>query len=127
MKRALTQADVDRKAVHLSNRLAPGIIRVPELKRLVQRAPNKELLLTLKLTFECYVRPRERPELAVSNFSFAPLGQPVGVFLPDLRGPAHRRIPIDPQHRPVLAALPPPATLAETSIFSRMSTVRRGA
>jgi len=110
MKHALTQASVDRKAVHLSNRLAPCIIRVPELKCLVQRDPDKELFLTLKLTFECHVRPRELPELAVSNFSFAPLGQPVGVFLPDLRGPAHRRIPIDPQHRPVLAALPPPAS-----------------
>jgi hypothetical protein len=110
MKLALTQAGVDRKAVHLSNRLAPCIIRVPELKCLVQRVPDKELLLTLKLTFQSYVRPRELPELAVANFSFAPLGQPVGVFLPDLRGPAHRHIPIDPQHRPALAALPPPAS-----------------
>jgi hypothetical protein len=109
MKRALAQASVDRKAVPLSNRLAPCIIRVPELQRLVQRAPDKELLLTLKLTFQCSVPPRELPELAVSNFSFAPLGQPVGVFLPDLRGAAHRHIPIDPQHRPVLAALPPSA------------------
>jgi hypothetical protein len=110
MKHTLIQAGVDRKAVPLSNRLAPCIFRVPELECLVQTAPDKELLLTLKLTFECHVRPRELPELAVSNFSFAPLGQPVGVFLPDLRGPAHRRIPIDPQHRPVLAALPPPAS-----------------
>ena len=109
MKRALTQAGVDRKAIHRSNRLAPCIFRVPELDCLVQRAPNKELLLTLKLTFECHVRPRELPELAVSNFSFAPLGQAVGVFLPDLRGLARQHIPIDPQHRPVLAAWPPPA------------------
>ena len=109
MKHTLIQAGVDRKAVPLSNRLAPGIFRVPELDCLVQRAPNKELLLTLKLTFECHVRPRELPELAVSNFSFAPLGQAVGVFLPDLRGLARQHIPIDPQHRPVLAAWPPSA------------------
>jgi len=31
MKRALTQAGVDRKAIHRSNRLAPCIFRVPEL------------------------------------------------------------------------------------------------
>jgi hypothetical protein len=109
MKHALTQAGVDRKAIHRSNRLAPCIFRVPELDCLVQTALDKELLLTLKLAFQSYVRPRELPELAVANFSFAPLGQPVGVFLPDLRGPAHRHIPIDPQHRPALAALPPSA------------------
>jgi hypothetical protein len=59
MKHTLIQAGVDRKAVHLSNRLAPCIFRVPELECLVQTAPDKELLLTLKLTFECHVRPRE--------------------------------------------------------------------
>lgn len=89
-------------------RMAPSIIAISDLDRLVRLAPDKEILLTIKLCYHCYVRANELSGLGVSAFYFGIEGEPLWVSVgSDKRDPLSRTIPIDPFHRPILRALLP--------------------
>jgi integrase len=92
----------------LDVRVAPSIIPISNLERLVRLAPDKEILLTIKLCYHCYVRAGELSGLGVSAFYFGIEGKPLWVSVgSDKRDPLGRTIPIDPFHRPILRALLP--------------------
>jgi len=85
----------------------PEIVAPSKLQVLVDRAPDKELLLTLELCFLNYVWPTELPGLEVADFIFdcgVPVRLSVGQRQLSRRA---RMIPINPTHRPVFRALLP--------------------
>lgn len=62
-----------------TNRLPPGIICPTDLARLVAPAPDRELLLTAKLSFHYFFKRGDLPRLSESDFWRDEEGNPVDI------------------------------------------------
>jgi hypothetical protein len=86
-----------------------GVILPSTLQTLVDFAPDKDLLLTIKLCFHLYARPKDLESLDVADFNSDTAGDPISYSIGRPASPLFpaRNSPIDSPHREVLKSLLP--------------------